>query len=71
MSRNRVANILRNVDPEGHATRDFAQQRFPRGIYTVPGPGRVLSVDGHHKMSMYGIEVYAGIDAYSRYCGSG
>lgn len=66
MSRNRIAYILRHVDPEGHAMRGFAQQRLPRGIYTVPGPGRVLSVDGHHKISMYGIEVYAGIDAYSR-----
>ena len=66
-SRDRVAKILKELDPGGHQTRAFAQQRLPRGVYTVPGPGRVLSVDGHHKMSMYGIEVYGGIDAYSRY----
>lgn len=66
VSRNRIANLLREVDPEGHAQRNFAQQHFPRGSYHVPGPGRTLCVDGHHKMSMYGIEIYAGIDAYSR-----
>ncbi|RPB06906.1 hypothetical protein P167DRAFT_496570, partial [Morchella conica CCBAS932] len=36
-----------------------------RAIYTVPAVNFILSVDGHHKISDYGIEVYVGIDAYS------
>ncbi|RPA94388.1 hypothetical protein L873DRAFT_1701762, partial [Choiromyces venosus 120613-1] len=35
--------------------------------YQVPGLDFVLSVDGHHKISEYGIEVYASIDSYLRY----
>ena len=66
VARDRMFEELRLLDPTGIATRPFALQRTPRGTYSVPGPDFVLSVDGHHKMSEYGIEVYAGIDAYSR-----
>jgi hypothetical protein len=59
--------VIREIDPEGVASRQFGQQNIPRGDYTVTGPNRILSVDGHHKLSLYGFEVYAGIDAYSRY----
>lgn len=38
-----------------------------RGEYLVPGPNFVWSVDGYLKLAPYGIEVYAAIDAYSRY----
>jgi hypothetical protein len=38
-----------------------------RGHYTVPGPNFLWSIDGYLKLVNYGIEIYAGIDAYSRY----
>lgn len=38
-----------------------------RGSYTVPGPNYLWSIDGHLKLTNYGIEIYAAIDAYSRY----
>jgi len=66
VARDRMYEQLRLLDPAGIASRPFALQRTPRGTYHVPGPDVVLSVDGHHKMSEYGIEVYAGIDGYSR-----
>lgn len=64
---NRMFQILRELDPIGIQQRPFGLQNTPRGTYQVPGVNFVWSVDGHHKLSDYGIEIYAGIDAYSRY----
>lgn len=64
-ARDRMFNILQALDPAGIAARPFALQKTPRGFFSVPGVNFVLSVDGHHKLSEYGIEIYAGIDAYS------
>jgi hypothetical protein len=64
--RDRMEALVREIDPEGVASRQFGRQRVPRGDFSVAGPNRVLCVDGHHKLSVYGFEVYAGIDAYSR-----
>jgi hypothetical protein len=33
----------------------------------VPGPNFLWSIDGYLKLALYGIEIYAAIDAYSRY----
>ena len=55
------------LDPDGVTSRQFACQNIPCGEYQVAGINRVMSVDGHHKLTMYGFEVYAGIDAYSTY----
>lgn len=66
VGRDRMFEILRTIDPVGVSERIFGMQKIPRGIFSVPGINFVLSVDGHHKMCEYGIEVYAGIDAYSR-----
>lgn len=38
-----------------------------RGEYIVPGPNFVWSIDGYCKLCPYGVEIYACIDAYSRY----
>jgi len=59
-------NILKTIDPAGVASRRLHLTTKPRGAYTVPGPNFVWSIDGHHKLSMYGIAIYAGIDAFSR-----
>ena len=65
--RDRMFNILKTIDPAGVARQHLHLTTKPRGAYTVPGPNFVWSSDGHHKLSMYGIETYAGIDAFSRY----
>jgi hypothetical protein len=59
--------LVRELDPAGVACGMFTRQKIPRGDYQVACPNRVISVDGHHKLTLYGFEVYAGIDAYSRY----
>lgn len=54
------------MDPEGSEARHLALRR-KRGRYMVQGPGRVLSIDGHDKLSRFGFQIYGAIDAYSRY----
>ena len=38
-----------------------------RGEYIVPGPNYLWSLDGYCKFDRFGFEIYAAIDAYSRY----
>ncbi|PMD55866.1 uncharacterized protein K444DRAFT_82322 [Hyaloscypha bicolor E] len=38
-----------------------------RGEYNIYGPNFVWSIDGYCKLRFCGIEIYAGIDAYSRF----
>ena len=64
--RNRMFEILKDIDPSGVASRRLHMNTRPRGTFTVPGPNFVWSIDSHHKLSMYGIEIYAGIEAFSR-----
>ena len=65
--RDRMFKILKELDPIGVAGRRIHLTSTPRGAYLVPGLNFVWSIDGHYKLSMYGIEIYAGIDAFSRY----
>ncbi|KAL4933488.1 uncharacterized protein BDV17DRAFT_252101, partial [Aspergillus undulatus] len=66
ISRDRLFGIYRDLAP--HAVRRRLQdlQRH-RGAYIVPGPNFIWSIDGYLKLAPYGIEIYAAIDAYSRY----
>lgn len=38
-----------------------------RGGWTTPGPNYIHSIDAYCKLQPYGFEIYAGIDAYSRF----
>lgn len=70
-------DVLSDVYPVFHLDglehrRSKAYRR--RGGWTCFGPNFMWSIDGYMKLSTYGIECYAGIDAYSRfimwfYCG--
>lgn len=64
---NRLFEIVRELDSTGIAERPFRLQKCRRGMFNVAGPNRVLSVDSHDKLTSYRIEIYAGIDTYSRY----
>ena len=57
---------VRTIDPEGVERRKNDLQRN-RGEYIVPGPNYIWSMDRYDKFRAYGIEIYAAIDAYSRY----
>lgn len=66
ISRDRLFAIYRSLVPDAIERRTRNMQRH-RGEYIVPGPNFVWSVDGYLKLAGYGVEVYAAIDAYSRY----
>ena len=65
-SRDRLFCLYRTIAPDAVERRTRDMQRH-RGAYIVPGPNFVWSIDGYMKLQPYGIEIYACIDAYSRY----
>lgn len=65
-NRDRLFAAVKQLDPDGVYRRANDLQRH-RGEYIVPGPNWLWSIDGHCKLNFYGIEIYAAIDAYSRY----
>jgi hypothetical protein len=66
IARDRLFRVCRTINPEAVERRRRDLQRH-RGEYVVPGPNFIWSIDGHDKLKPYGIEIYACIDAYSRY----
>lgn len=57
--------MLRILNPEAITLR-MRRMQFKKGEYVVPGPDWIWSIDGHDKLSPFGIEMYACVDAYSR-----
>ena len=58
---------MHQVDPEGIAIRgQLIGKKRERKEFDIKGPNRVLSIDGHDKLSRFGFEMYGAIDAYSR-----
>lgn len=73
--RDDVAVAQQQLDPEGVAQRLPGPRRPRQENYTTPGPNFLWCLDGHDKLSQYGFEIYAAVDAYSRkiiwfYCGN-
>lgn len=66
IARDRLFQAYRTINFEAVERRKRDLQRH-RGEYIVPGPNFIWSVDGYCKLRPYGIEIYACIDAYSRY----
>ncbi|KAL4732819.1 hypothetical protein BDV11DRAFT_210668 [Aspergillus similis] len=66
ISRDRLFSMYRELALEAVQRRLNDLQRH-RGAYIVPGPNYIWSIDGYLKLTPYGIEIYAAIDAYSRY----
>jgi len=64
--RDRLFAVVKELDPAGVARRASDAQRH-RSDFIVPGPDYLWSIDGHCKLDFFGIEIYAAIDAYSRY----
>jgi len=65
-NRNTLQDLAVTVLPDAVLRRRRDLQR-KRGAYIVQGPNEIWAVDGYMKLQPYGIEVYASIDAYSRY----
>ncbi|KAI9748093.1 MAG: hypothetical protein M4579_007315 [Chaenotheca gracillima] len=66
ISRDQIAAATRYLDPIGVAARTAGALR-QRARYTVKGPNRIWSADGHDKLSEFGFEIYGIIDGYSRF----
>ncbi|KAL4956709.1 hypothetical protein BDW69DRAFT_70105, partial [Aspergillus filifer] len=66
IGRDRLFSLYSQLAPEAVQRRLHDLQRH-RGAYIVPGPNFIWSIDGYLKLAPYGIEIYAAIDAYSRY----
>ena len=70
-----VQESLRQLVSDRVEARRRKERRRRREAYTTAGPNEVWSLDGHDKLSRYGFQIYAAIDAYSRkvlwiYCGT-
>jgi hypothetical protein len=66
VTRRRLTAVIHHLNPRAVQVRDNDLNRR-RGEYIVPGPNWVWSSDGYDKLKPYGIEIYACIDAYSRF----
>ncbi|KAL2041803.1 hypothetical protein N7G274_005587 [Stereocaulon virgatum] len=64
--RDRLFSIYRTLAPDA-VERRFRDIQRKRGECVIPGPNLVWSVDGHDKLSPYGIEIYGGADGHARY----
>lgn len=64
VNRERVMNLLRELDPEGVESR--RRKRLRRRVYHTEGPNYVWHIDGHDKLKPYGFSIHAGIDGFSR-----
>ena len=65
MARDRLFRVYKDINPAAVERRRNDLQRH-RGEYIVPGPNFIWSIDGYDKLKPYGIEIYAGMDAFSR-----
>lgn len=62
-----VRDALSHLDEKGtKSRRPGPKKNHKRGEYITPGPDWLWCCDGHDKFRNYGIEIYAGVDAYSR-----
>jgi hypothetical protein len=62
-----VRDALAMLDVAGtESRRKGADRRHKGGEFITPGPDWLWCCDGHDKFRNYGIEIYAGVDAYSR-----
>jgi len=62
-----IAAELRQQDPDNVARRKPGKgNRQRRAEFINPGPDHLWCIDGHDKLSPWGIQLYAAIDAYSR-----
>lgn len=62
-----VRDALAHLDPESTEARRRGPDKIRQsGEFIIPGPDFLWCCDGHDKFRNYGIEIYAGVDAYSR-----
>jgi len=63
---NDVRKVHQILDNYGVTSRIPGMKKKCRENYAVLGPDWLWCLDGQDKLARYGIEIYAGVDAYSR-----
>jgi len=63
---NDVREALQALDAYGVISRTPEMKKKRQDNYVVPGPDWLWCLDGHDKLSRFGIEIYACVDAFSR-----
>lgn len=58
--------LVRELDPDGVSERR-RRARQHRGAVILPGPNEMWSMDAYCKLEHWGIQIYAAVDAYSRF----
>jgi hypothetical protein len=66
ISRKDVAAIIRRIDSQDVDASNL-KGKTNRGRYSVKGPNRVWSIDGHDKLTYYGFGIYGIINGLSRF----
>lgn len=66
LSRKVLYDAFREFHPASVTDR-WKTMRYQRVGWTAPGPDFIWSIDAHDKLKAWGFEIYASIDAYSRY----
>ena len=64
VSRDRVMELLREIDPEGTERRKA--RRLRRRVYKSAGPNDVWHADGYDKLKPYGFPIHGAVDGFSR-----
>jgi len=64
VTRSQLRSTLHRIDVDGIAVR--SRRRIRRRQYSVVGPHHLWHIDGNHKLDLYGIVIFGGIDGYSR-----
>lgn len=66
LPRDAVREVYKEIHPN-EANRRKQKFHRRRGGWTTPGPNYIMSIDAHCKLAEYGFEIYAAIDAFSRF----
>jgi hypothetical protein len=64
VSRDRIMEQLRDLDPEGVNSRK--KKRLRRRAYHTKGPNYIWHIDGHDKLKPFGFSIHGCIDGFSR-----
>ena len=62
---NTLFGIVSSLDPLAVEQQVFRLNKPLKGEYIISGPDYIWSVNGHEKLSKFGIQIYAVIDVYS------
>ncbi|XTI88889.1 hypothetical protein V2W45_1236167, partial [Cenococcum geophilum] len=64
--RNRLFHIVKELDPKGVIAQKYRLNRH-YGEYIIPRPNYLWLINAYYKLERFSIQIYAVINAYSRY----